>query len=564
MGKFSKIFHHIESKDLRNKHEQKKAAKIKEEKKKEDTKKYIASAMEQVKYNWRSKIDIGKTLREGMTTSDVSTVNVEKVPGDGDVAVIDVIDNASYANVKMPTQIGTDGVVDGAFVGTEIRDSGSGSGADGGFNVGGRYLAFQGTGDAFNNARFASLGAIDSSKVDTLTITAIVGNDVNGGEDPDLQSECLFVLYKTPAMQRAEFLAVDGTTLTSNNDIIIQTPLDGQNGRRTNNGGLSDYSVAIPEYARAEGTQFVLYQNFNSGSEFDHFGITKINFQRKAPMNVVVPLDNPEASSFIRSAPPGSTPKKRKKDVNDKLEASDEYTQAKFGNEFPGQEVRVGGDDPFASAKIGDDVEPSPQTKEGVKKGFNDFNNQATTVRGAPTAEPESEPAEDPEVIATTQSKTATNDDGEPIEPKPVAAGAVQGADATNLDQDEPTEPEPTEPEPTSPDQEETEQELETEPDVEDKSEEQLNQQLEDKTNALEKALALNVTKDLNGFKNLVKVAKFAVQGFLGMMTIADRLNPFKQQDTNINELQGGLSVLLNSLDIAMSCLLYTSDAADE
>ena len=46
MGKFSKIFHHIESKDLRNKHEQKKAAKIQEEKKKEDTKKYVVSAME--------------------------------------------------------------------------------------------------------------------------------------------------------------------------------------------------------------------------------------------------------------------------------------------------------------------------------------------------------------------------------------------------------------------------------------------------------------------------------------------------------------------------------------
>ena len=187
MGKFSKIFHHIESKDLRNKYEQKKVAKIQEEKKKEDTKKYIASVMEQVKYNWR----------EGMTTSDVSTIDVDKATGDGDVAVIDAIDNASYE--------GTTGVINpgdnkGAFVGTEIRDSGTGSGADGGFDVGGKYLAFQGTGDAYNNARFASLGAIDSSKVDTLTITAIVGNDANGGEDPDLEAECLFILYKTPAM----------------------------------------------------------------------------------------------------------------------------------------------------------------------------------------------------------------------------------------------------------------------------------------------------------------------------------------------------------------------------
>ena len=273
-------------------------------------------------------------------------------------------------------------------------------------------------------------------------------------------------------------------------------------------------------------------------------------------MNVVVTLDDPGASAFIRGAEESSTPKKRKKDVDDKLTASDEYTTFKFGNEFPGQEVRVGGEDPFSSAKIGDDVAPSPQGKDEVKKSFGDFNNKAsvTSPRSPSTVQPEAEPVEDPEVIATTQSKTATNDDGEPIEPEPVAAGAVQGADATNLDQDELTEPEPTEPEPT-PDQEETEQELETEPDVEDKSEEELNQQLDNKANALEKALTFQVTRDLNGFKNLVKVAKFAVQGFLGMMTIADRLNPFKQQDTNTNELQGGLSVLLNSLDIAMSVM---------
>ena len=46
---------------------------------------------------------------------------------------------------------------------------------------------------------------------------------------------------------------------------------------------------------------------------------------------MVVPLDDPEASSFIRSAPPKSTPKKRKQAVDDKLEASDKYTGATFG-----------------------------------------------------------------------------------------------------------------------------------------------------------------------------------------------------------------------------------------
>jgi len=408
MGKFSKIFHHIETKDLRNKHEQKKAAKIQEEKKKKEFKQYLVSTMETKKYNWR----------EGMTTSDVATINVEKLPGDGNVTVIDTIDSASYE--------GTTGVIEpgdnkGAFVGTVIRDSGSGNGADGGFNVGGKYLAFQGVGDAFNNARFAVLKAIDSSQVDTITITAIVGNDVNGGEDPDLEAEALFVLYKTPAMDRAQFLGIPPAGDSFEDiDRIIKTPLDGQSGRRTNNGGLNDYSLTIPDYARVEGTQFILYQNFNSGSEFDNFGVTKINFQRKAPMNVVVPLDNPEASSFIRSAPPKSTPKKRKKAVDDKLEASDEYTLSKFGNDFPGREVRVGGDDPFASAKIGDDVEPSPQSRTQVKKAFGAT--QLKTALGQPdiqkadpqakvtnivkSGEVKSQPASEPKInLGNFQSK---------------------------------------------------------------------------------------------------------------------------------------------------------------
>ena len=85
----------------------------------------------------------------------------------------------------------------------------------------------------------------------------------------------------------------------------------------------------------------MLIQLISSGTGFDNYGITKINFQRRTPLTVVVPLDNPEASSFIRSAPPASTPKKRKKAVDDKLQASDDYTGSRFGDEFPGREVRV-------------------------------------------------------------------------------------------------------------------------------------------------------------------------------------------------------------------------------
>ena len=168
---------------------------------------------------------------------------------------------------------------------------------------------------------------------------------------------------------------------------------------------------------------------------------------------MVVPLDNPEASSFIRGADEGSKSKEKEEDVNDKLEASDEYTQATFGNEFPGQEVRVGGEDPFKGAEIGDDVEPSPIGRTEVaktfsrfadssdgKKSFGDFNNQTPTASTT-----QSEPEPEPTTPSTQTTMAPTSDDGEPIPVKNIGSksvGVVQGKDAANLDIQEP-EPDP-------------------------------------------------------------------------------------------------------------------------
>ena len=111
MGKFSKIFHHIESKDLRNKYEQKKVAKIKEQKKLQEEiirnveiKKYAKSAMEHVKYNWRSAFDEGAELREGMTTSDVATIsspaNPDEVLNDTPLDNADDFAPVSYTHLR--------------------------------------------------------------------------------------------------------------------------------------------------------------------------------------------------------------------------------------------------------------------------------------------------------------------------------------------------------------------------------------------------------------------------------------------------------------------------------
>ena len=185
--------------------------------------------------------------------------------GDGTVAIdsVDPLDNASYAVVTDLFSVG-DNLA--ANTGTTVRSSGSGSGTDGGFNVGGDYLAFQGVGtnDA-SNTRWAALSPMDSSAVDTITITAIVGNDTNGGEDPDAAGEGLAVMYKKPGMAQARFLNTDPQGVqrgTATSDIII--PLGS-----SSNSGLNSYSVEVPEYARAKDTQFVLIQPTNSGSEYD-------------------------------------------------------------------------------------------------------------------------------------------------------------------------------------------------------------------------------------------------------------------------------------------------------
>jgi hypothetical protein len=560
MGKFSKIFHHIESKDLRNKYEQKKAAKIQEEKNKEDTKKYIASAMEQIKYNWRSDIDVGEAIREGMTTSDVTvSKETDAAPGDGEVSSTDPTNAASYTAT---TGIFAPGDDLGANVGTQIRASGSGSGQDGGFNVGGNYLAFQGTGtDDSANSRFAVLSAVDSTDVDTLQIKAIVGNDSNGGEDPDENGEQLYVMYKTPAMDQAMFLiqkpdgsVPDGTDVTS--DQII--PLGA-----APTSGLNDYSVSIPDYARAAGTQFILLQAFSSGPTFDNYGVTEIKFQRKTPITVFVSLDNPEASSFIRGAEQGSTPKKRKKDVDDKLTASDEYTTFKFGNEFPGQEVRVGGEDPFKGTKIGDDVEPSPQGKDEVKKSFGDFNNKAsaTSPRSPSTAQPEAEP--EPVAPSAQTTMAPTTDDGEELPVKTVGgknSGVVQGADAATLDAQEPetTEPETTEPETTEPETTEPEaiepeppDETKTSDEVEEIENEKYNAKADESANAIDNLIDFRLDQGLKSFNAIAQVTGVVINTAVNIGAFAANVLGFKEA----NGFVSMIGKIQNSIDIARSVL---------
>ena len=362
MGSFKKFLHHVDIEDVKKKHlEEIAAKKLKEERQKEE-KEFIVNTMKEIKYDWRS------SLYEKMSTGTAFAYTAAGQP-DADVATIDASLETSFGHDQRGVEAHGYSP-SGLMGGVAIKPSGSGTGG-GGFDIG-DHLAF--TGDTYNNVRWAALNPIDSTAIDTITITAIRGNDSNGGEDPDAEGEDLEVWYRNADMGQNMWTPINqdpaGNTISGVEKIIIPIGSDSS--------GLRDWTLPIPAHARTTSTQFMLFQATSSGAEYDHYGVTKISFKRNAPVNVVVSLDDPAASAFIRVGGPAgeeSDPKKRKKKINDQLGASDEYTQSQLGDEFPGAGTRVGGDDPFASAEIGDDVKPSPIGKDEVTRSFADFKN---------------------------------------------------------------------------------------------------------------------------------------------------------------------------------------------
>jgi len=224
-----------------------------------------------------------RRLYEQMTTANMMTTTIQG-EGETDIESVDGSVEASYSPLSGESS---------AFDNTALTASGTGSGSDGGFDLGQDYLAFNGEG----TPRYAALKAIDSTKVDTIVITAIRGNDSNGGEDPDEVDEDLTVWYQI------------GDAAPVKIDIIIPVGSD--------DSGLKNWSLAIPEGARNAATKFILRQETHHGVGWDNYGVTEVKYQRRSPMNVFVSLDSPEAVSFIRTGGGGTTEKDKKKKVQE-------------------------------------------------------------------------------------------------------------------------------------------------------------------------------------------------------------------------------------------------------
>ena len=122
-----------------------------------------------------------------MTTSDVATISS---PANPDEVLNDTpLDNADdFA----PGARGDDADFYPGNVGTAVKSGGSGSGNNGGFDIG-NHLAFDGEGST-DGARWMVTQPIDTTNLDHIVMSIITGNDSNGGETPDddLADDILF------------------------------------------------------------------------------------------------------------------------------------------------------------------------------------------------------------------------------------------------------------------------------------------------------------------------------------------------------------------------------------
>ena len=364
MGRFNKIFHHISTDEVKKKHQDNIDQLRIQEEKEIKLLEYTSSMMEKVKYDWRSEDNSKNLLREKMTTSSVMSTHLSADHEDnpGEETTIDASLEASFQDG--PEQGSTERMM---FKGVTIKNSGSGTGDNGGFNIG-KHLAFShnansdGSNYVDTSSRHALLAPIDARNADTITITAIRGNDSNGGELPDYTDEDLRLSWfntNSTGTDGGDWMSIDFENIgVRHNDVsptIIPQVWGDSGGYDGDSPGLRDWTITIPDYCKNENQRFALVQYKHSGSGYDHYGITAIKYNSKTPSSVFVPLDSPEAASFIRVGQPASlksSAKKRKKKIEDMLAASKKYTEIAIGKDFPGMGTVL---DPSVASPIGKD-----------------------------------------------------------------------------------------------------------------------------------------------------------------------------------------------------------------
>ena len=401
MNRFSRIRHHVDMRDVKEKclHEIA-MKKIKEEKDRKE-RNIIQEISKKYKSNWRDELDEGMTVAGFMKTvvpsegdkalvnNDTKSINDGTVPyplnppdanalpgvsaifAPGPANVIDP--NGKGGMEGVPYGAGTFG---GGFGGGQIwasntdpygsRDSGTIENS--GFDMGGPYarLYSEVGGPIYGTIpyRYVTLSSTDTTELSHLRITAIQGNNTqealanggNGGWDINGAREqaSIRVRYWVPGMSDFQYLSINPQGQTTRGQFDQDPSSDGYQLNPTdvivpydaNASFPTNFLIELPEYARGKDVRFQLYQKQTMPYGFtygQHWGVSNISYQRRTPISVVVSLDSPEATSFIRvgQGTKKSSPKKRKKRVEDILSAGKEYTNKYLGSDFPGSSTEL-------------------------------------------------------------------------------------------------------------------------------------------------------------------------------------------------------------------------------
>ena len=158
--------------------------------------------------------------------------------------------------------------------GVSIVESGTGLGSLGGFvinnssGIATSYLSFAQS----SGQRTLILKKIDSTPYSSIRVYAKVGNDENGGEEPDNNEELYLEYYNSTNTDSPN------SALFSDIGVIIPELSNDPESTLYNDGSLKTFDINLPSAARDENTYFKLVQFNNSGPGYDHYGVQKIEF----------------------------------------------------------------------------------------------------------------------------------------------------------------------------------------------------------------------------------------------------------------------------------------------
>lgn len=302
MNIYSRALRHISMNDVKQKHQQKIAEqKILEQKKVEDEK-YIASVMEKKKYDWRKEI-----IDEGMVTTNFYSTGRK-----------DEVDLST--SVDVPTEF---------------------------------------TGDILSGHNFTELRStivpVDYSNHDSIVI------DISGGGGAAYWSDSTAGTF-TPGVYAFFYtLDDDGNIMALNGDLQGGSPREFPPfGTLPTIDTLLNYgtnTLTIPSNLKQGNLELFVYQNANTepniiGGVTPSTTFNSITLRGKVPVNVFVSLDNPEATSFVRTGSGNLSPEEKEKKLRDMLKASDNYLRKMYGSDFPGTGAEFPGESRFTSQQL--------------------------------------------------------------------------------------------------------------------------------------------------------------------------------------------------------------------